>query len=349
MANALKEQIITFNDANVAIQLFKFECRKPGVPSKKYEFKSFDDVMVSPMALFYPHVFVDQQLDEHAKSILLGKISPNKPIRDKRLFTNIGKYEGFQNDNPESLLQQFQENGELISNMDKVSDIMDYLVLNPTPTKWPESEKDNTQKQLKDKTTLKLRKNMTPLDKAIIESITMAGFTDQSRADKLYSNILLIGGGCKIEGLDEILLDRLYFNRPQLLGCNKLEELCKQVIDWKSQFEKRRDEAYNKQQLQLKENGGVKPEGFVAVDKTAEFELSKEQEQELSMIANASTTSSTAIKILSSSKEIDPGTLGWKGGSVFARLKIVEELWINEDDWDRLGSRTLNYISLFNY
>ncbi|GMF07527.1 unnamed protein product [Ambrosiozyma monospora] len=67
------------------------------------------------------------------------------------------------------------------------------------------------------------------------------------------------------------------------------------------------------------------------------------------MIANASTTSSTAIKILSSSKEIDPGTLGWKGGSVFARLKIVEELWINEDDWDRLGSRTLNYISLFNY
>ncbi|GME76756.1 unnamed protein product [Ambrosiozyma monospora] len=88
MANALKEQIITFNDANVAIQLFKFECRKPGVPSKKYEFKSFDDVMVSPMALFYPHVFVDQQLDEHAKSILLGKISPNKPIRDKRLTEN---------------------------------------------------------------------------------------------------------------------------------------------------------------------------------------------------------------------------------------------------------------------
>ena len=55
------------------------------------------------------------------------------------------------------------------------------------------------------------------------------------------------------------------------------------------------------------------------------------------------------VNVLPPPREIDPQVLTWKGSSVYARLKVVNEMWVSQEDWDLLESRCLYYKSLFNY
>lgn len=55
------------------------------------------------------------------------------------------------------------------------------------------------------------------------------------------------------------------------------------------------------------------------------------------------------IQIMAPPRDMDPQIVTWKGGSVFAKLKIINEVWINARDWDMQGSRILHYKALFAY
>lgn len=56
-----------------------------------------------------------------------------------------------------------------------------------------------------------------------------------------------------------------------------------------------------------------------------------------------------SMNIVPTPREFDPSMINWKGGSVYSRLKVVNEMWITQNDWDLLGSRSLYYKSIFNY
>ncbi|KAG7766864.1 hypothetical protein KL931_003748 [Ogataea haglerorum] len=297
LATQLKENIVTFNDANVAVQIFKFVNRRPGQLSEKYEFKSFDDVMVTPMGLFYPELFLEAG-EAREESTVLGKWSPNKKLTAGLMGSQVAK----------STAQKNETERKLISEMD-TKDLMDQLV----SSAGEEAEAGDGETDDKVTQTNDFRVNMTPLDKAIIESITYAASGDQQRLEKLYQNILIVGGGSKIEGLDTILVDRLHLNRAPLLASSKLAEITKQVQQWKDK----------------------------------EKALSEEHVQEINnKVASGGVTT---IEIIANDENLDPSMLVWKGASVFARLKIVEEMWIGEKYWDIFGGRALSYTTLFNY
>ena len=57
LAQNLKEKYITFQDADIAIQLYEFYKRKPFESTEKFTFKIFDEVMLAPMGLFFPKLF----------------------------------------------------------------------------------------------------------------------------------------------------------------------------------------------------------------------------------------------------------------------------------------------------
>ncbi|VEU19946.1 DEKNAAC100211 [Brettanomyces naardenensis] len=351
LANELKRNFCTFNDANVAVQAFSFVKRRPGNDAEKFQFKVFDEVMVSPMGLFYPDALLDRSDTVDSRNhggVVLGKLSPKKIIRKRGLFHNrAGIFEGLENDDPTSLLQSLEEKGdyvsekelreivELLLSLSNGEDNNDYdglLVRRKKHFSNNFEAKTNTDAE---------RKNMTPLDEAIIESISLAGYDSTERLTALYSNISLIGGGSKIEGFDDILIDRLNINRSPVLGCNKLEAITELVKGWKDDWiteEKKKKEAA--------EERGKEASADVDNELGKTFELSKSQLQRITNMVNNSQL--LGIEILPNS-EVDPATLSWKGGSVFARLKIIEELWLNQEDWDRLGSRSLNYVSLFSY
>lgn len=352
LANELKHNHITFNDANVAVQAFSFVARKAGHPVLKYEFKCFDEVMISPMGLFYPQAFLDGLEDVEDRThggVIMGKLAPSREIREHGLFaSSSGVFEGLENNDPQSLLQCMEIKGEYVSQKDvtEIAELIFQLVdedsnsnnsgagshtvgdyggrMGPNYKKFS-ADMDNTSS-----TQVSQRDNMMPLDEAIIESITMAGYNDAQRLETLYQNIALIGGGSNIENFETMVVDRLNIMRTPMLGSNKLEQVVSLLKGWREEWASEWKKKNKDSEPNLKE-----------------FELTKAQMQRVTNMVNNSQP--VSIEILPPSEEDDPGAMCWKGGSVFAKLKIVEELWINIEDWDRLGSRALNYVSLFSY
>ncbi len=339
LANELKENFTTFNDANVAVQVFSFVSRKPNKKIEKYQFKVFDEVMISPMALFYPEAFTESLEYKEAEhpNILLGKRQPNRLVRKAGLFENkAGVFEGLENEDPASLMQSMEKLNVVVTDED-VTSISNFLL---SLIKDDDGTFEGLLPPNKKKFTFDMNskididseaKNMTPLDKAIIESITVAGYESKTRLESLYSNISLIGGGSKTDGFDSILVDRLNITRSPLLGCNRLEEITKLIKGW-----------YDEWVADQKKEG----KGEEDRETNEVFVLKKSQIQKISNIVSESQL--LGIEILPNT-DVDPSILSWKGGSVFSRLKIINELWVDQQDWDRLGPRSLNYVSLFGY
>lgn len=339
LANELKQNFTTFNDANVAVQVFSFVRRKPKNKIAKYQFKVFDEVMISPMGLFYPDAFMETLDFKESKhpNMLLGKKHPNRLVRKAGLFENrAGVFEGLENEDPTSLMQSMEKSKVIVTDesVTSISNFILSLIKDDDGTfegLLPKNDKKFTL-DMNSKIDIDSRtRNMTPLDKAIIESITVAGYESKTRLESLYSNISLIGGGCKTDGFDSILVDRLNITRSPLLGCNRLEDITKLIKGWYDDWlaEQKKEEKG--------ENDKEKKEMFV---------LTKSQIQKISNIVSDSQL--LGIEILPNAG-VDPSILSWKGGSVFSRLKIINELWVDQEDWDRLGSRSLNYVSLFGY
>ncbi|KAJ3086033.1 Actin- protein 8 [Quaeritorhiza haematococci] len=63
--------------------------------------------------------------------------------------------------------------------------------------------------------------------------------------------------------------------------------------------------------------------------------------------ATGGSGSGISVRIIQSPREIDPRFLVWKGGSVFAKLDMTQELWIGLGEWEAGGPARLAGKSLF--
>jgi len=48
-------------------------------------------------------------------------------------------------------------------------------------------------------------------------------------------------------------------------------------------------------------------------------------------------------------RELDPAVIVWKGGSVFGKLRMTNDSWISPLEYDRLGTRILNYKCIWHW
>lgn len=48
-------------------------------------------------------------------------------------------------------------------------------------------------------------------------------------------------------------------------------------------------------------------------------------------------------------RDLDPSVIAWKGGSVFGKLRMTNDSWISPLEYDRLGSRILNYKCMWHW
>ena len=55
------------------------------------------------------------------------------------------------------------------------------------------------------------------------------------------------------------------------------------------------------------------------------------------------------ILVASPPRELDPAVLVWKGASVFGKLRMTNDSWIGPLEYDRLGSRILNYKVIWHW
>jgi actin-related protein 8 len=401
---------VTFDDSKTGvIQVGNFTYYENNKKIRKYQFKCFDENILSAMGLFYPKIFIENNLDKgdtnddkQSNRIVLNGLSPNKIINEPLFEDMSSKFTGYENEETTSLLQDLQCKGINISELELEELVRKLIELNETISnsggtvgsgrrgkndglydedKDKDKDKDKDNKDAinnnnnrdkdKDKgnndnndnndnnsnnmkikknkninsnnnsdfdinnnknTTVSMRRNMTPLDKAIVESITISGLNDQNRLQKLYGNICLVGGGAKIDGFEGILMDRLSIVRNDILGNSRLIDVMGLVRGWKTTVNENIDQKISsptEEELKLK------------------LKLTEEQISDIDTLLK--TGENINLDVTGKSNVIDPSALSWKGGCVYARLKVAEELWISNKDWSVLGSRSLVYGSVFNY
>lgn len=321
LAQTLKHDFATFQDADIAVQLYNFYKRKPFENTNKYEFKVFDEVMLAPLGLFYPEIFTNKSNNQH------NFLSPS-----------VDQY-SLKSDNPISKSQENLVNGTNFTNL------TDEDLLGKLNEESKNLKSNNPYSKAKlTNTDLNELEIMFPLERAIIESITNSGLaTDFEKVNKFYSNLLVVGGGLsKIPGYDLILTDRINIWRPKFLSTTNIDDIFQYISNQEKKLDFQRKKLINE-----KTNG-------------EDIELLKEEMDEIDAKLTLSFDLDYVdgivdkgqvipVNVLPPPREFDPQMLTWKGGSIYGRLKIVNEMWITRQDWETLQSRCLYYKTLFNY
>lgn len=57
LAEELKQNFCTMNQADISVQLYNFHLRVPNEPTRKYQFKTYDEVILAPMGFYDPSIF----------------------------------------------------------------------------------------------------------------------------------------------------------------------------------------------------------------------------------------------------------------------------------------------------
>ncbi|OIW32975.1 actin-like ATPase domain-containing protein [Coniochaeta ligniaria NRRL 30616] len=57
LAEELKIKHCTLSQADISVQLYSFHLRAPNQPTRKYQFKTYDEVILSPMGFYTPEIF----------------------------------------------------------------------------------------------------------------------------------------------------------------------------------------------------------------------------------------------------------------------------------------------------
>ncbi|KAK6462119.1 hypothetical protein DFJ63DRAFT_296420 [Scheffersomyces coipomensis] len=344
LANDLKHNFVTFQDADIAVQLYNFYKRKPFEMTEKFEFKVFDEVMLAPLGLFYPQFFQPDKLSIKKRRQLFppatdqynGKLN-NPTSRSQQILKSKLSYSDLTDEDLVLKLCKEKKNDEVATGGPNAGN----------------SNLNNNNKNTEDDSG-PIVLNEIPLEKAIIESITNAGLTtDLGKIKRFYDNLLIVGGGFgKINGFDLILNDRINIWRPKILSNSNLDS----IIEFNKKKKKKRNPNLKKMAMknQLNQkNPKMEPnldditlteEDLADINKRASLKINFDVIDELYDQGTI-----LPINILPPPREFDPEMLTWKGGSVYGRLKVVNEMWITQNDWDLLQSRCLYYKSLFNY
>lgn len=310
LANELKQKYSSVNDADIAVQLYSFYQRAPGQQTKKYEFKTFDEVMLAPLGMFYPQLFEMGHKSRNRYKLFPPSYDvyednkPNEPISDaqiniqKNTLADKGKsympastltssnstQPDAANSTPNSSLPGTPAPQEDGNNKDGAKNQQQSNV--SAAAQAAAAAKNQETIQLKAYQELLESEPASPvvgLDHAIIESVTQAAAKTltNSTQQNFYDTLMIVGGGiAKIPGINGVLSDRISMWRQA--GA---------------------------------ENGTSVTTGEVA--------------------------------IMPIPRDMDPSLITWKGGGVFAKLKIVNEMWITPTEWDMIGSRCLHYKAMF--
>lgn len=319
LAEQLKKKYTTFQDANVTVQLYNFIKRIPGEIIEQYEFKVFDEVMLAPLALFYPEI-VSTLRSENAISSENVKVESQLPVSRDIFTDSLNDWR--------SLSQTECLNNELYCGDNNDMNVMTRLL--DLQTKIEEFQNETPME-------VDTRKNYTPLEKAIVQSITNACVSlDISKMTSFYSSVLVVGGGSKIPALDFILTDRINIWRPRLLSVNSFPNFYKKVSKQVKDMRNAGKPGTPEEEQQLQKD----------VDSMIKEELQSYWE---GVDAQGGNEHLFPVSVLPPPRDMDPAVLVWKGASVLAQIKLVEELYLTSADWDIHGSRILQYKCIFTY
>ncbi|KAI4206829.1 MAG: hypothetical protein LQ346_000891 [Caloplaca aetnensis] len=235
LAEEIKIKFCTLNEGDISPQPADFHLRAPGQPTRKYMFKTYDEILLAPQGYFRPSIFdKSSKLRDRRKLIDRSRDiyddSPNDPISaaQSAIIATIAPP-------PSSQIPNDQTNGtngiavstphrQMANPLQKFAEQernSHSAVGSPapddedTPAPQPDDEVNGAEKELDPS----LRDDVlpiAPLDHAIMTSIVHGARNDDRKIREFLGGIMVIGGGAQIPGFYSYLEERLKETRPNL-------------------------------------------------------------------------------------------------------------------------------------
>ena len=252
LAEELKSKFCTMNETDISPQLFEFHLRAFGQDTRKYTFKTYDEVLLAPQGYFQPSIFDNsRKLDGRRKligpSVDLYDGSPNDPVSaaQSALISSL------------SPTVPVESANSLEANNGTPAPPVSKPALNALPRLaepdrasmsamgTPAPEDEDTQMAGGEANSgnddfVSLRDDILPvmpLDAAILSSISQAARSEERRTRDYLGSIMAIGGGSQIPGFYAFLEERLKELRPgfakDILIGTPPRELDPQGVVWK--------------------------------------------------------------------------------------------------------------------
>lgn len=231
LAEELKSKFCTMNEGDISPQLFDFHLRASSQDTRKYTFKTYDEVLLAPQGYFQPtifdhsqklkgrHTLVDRSYDNYeggpndpvssAQSAVTSLISPLAPgpTQTHGEITNGHTTTTAAVKQTSNLLQK-------VNDSDRIT---------PSAVGSPVPEDDDTPVLVGDASTApnvlatSIRDDVLPvisLDTAILTSIAHGARGDERRTRDFLMSVMVIGGGTQIPGFYSFLEEKLKELRP---------------------------------------------------------------------------------------------------------------------------------------
>ena len=257
LAEELKAKFCTLNEVDVTNQLFDFHLRASGQDTRKYIFKTYDEVLLAPQGFFRPDVFDNAPKMKGRRSL----ISPSTDLYDGKPNDPMSAAQAYileklapQGPNVASRSngeQKAEEDGDATPSRQMAQSTIQRLSLNPERMSSPvagtpmaEDEEvagvEEMQEDTQRSREVSVRDDILPiipLDEAILTSIFHATKGDERRTRDFLGEIMAVGGGTQITGFSSFLEERLKLLRPGytkdiMIGIPP-RELDSQVATWK--------------------------------------------------------------------------------------------------------------------
>lgn len=264
LAEELKKNVCTMNEASVSPQVFDFHLRVAGQDTRKYTFKAYDEVHLAALGFFEPTIFDNSQKLEGRRKIIDRSVdiydgSPNGPVSaaQSEILTELAPPQPT-NDKTNGDSQAAPDGQATPGRPQQPSAVTKVQELEATPHSSvagsPAPEGPGTPQaggattaaatvsasQAPRPSVVEDRDDVLsvyPLDNAILTSIAHGARSDEKKMRDFIGGIMVVGGGSLITGFHTFLEERLQALRPgfakEIMIGVPPRELDPQVVVWK--------------------------------------------------------------------------------------------------------------------
>ena len=230
LAEELKAKFCTLNESDISPQLFEFHLRAYGQDTRKYTFKTYDEVLLAPRGYFQPSIFDNSEKLNGRRKLLdpscdIYEGGPNDPVSSAQsavisLISPFAPVNGESNGeatNGQIQLAQAKPGSSLLQKVNESERMPTSAFGSPAPddddTSVPVGESNTATSVL----ATSMRDDVLPvisLDTAILTSIAHGARGDDRKTKDFLMSIMVIGGGAQIPGFNSFLEDKLKELRP---------------------------------------------------------------------------------------------------------------------------------------
>ncbi|GAB1213623.1 hypothetical protein ATERTT37_002773 [Aspergillus terreus] len=265
LAEELKKNVCTMNEASVSVQVFDFHLRVAGQDTRKYTFKAYDEVHLAPMGFFQPTIFDHSSKIKGRRSLIArsvdiydGQLNDPTSAAQSEILTAIAPptTNGVNGDTPSNStdVQATPSRSQQVNALSRVQELeatpRSSVAGSPAPETLSTPQPAGASTPLPGGQSQNVASHRTPavderddvlptfpLDHAILTSIANAARSDERKMRDFLGGIMVVGGGSQINGFHAFLEERLQTLRPgfakEIMIGTPPRDLDPQVVVWK--------------------------------------------------------------------------------------------------------------------